>query len=86
MTLDELEALRLADLLGLYHEEAAGRMGVSRATFGRIVERARRKSAEALVEGKALRIEGGPVELSRERCCNKNRRQRRCGGGRRKRR
>ena len=33
MTLDELEALRLADLEGLYHEEAAARMGVSRATF-----------------------------------------------------
>ncbi len=59
--LDGLEALRLADLEGLYHEEAATRMGVSRATFGRIVEDARRRVAEALVEGKLLRIEGGPV-------------------------
>jgi predicted DNA-binding protein (UPF0251 family) len=61
MTLDELEALRLADLDGLYQLQAARRMGVSRATFGRIVEAARRKVAQALVEGRGLRIEGGPV-------------------------
>ena len=61
MTLDEFEALRLADLEGLYQAEAAARMGVSRATFGRIIESARRKVAEALVHGKALRIQGGPV-------------------------
>lgn len=59
---DELESLRLADLEGLYHEEAAGRMNVSRTTFGRIVADARRKVAEALVRGQALRIEGGVVE------------------------
>jgi predicted DNA-binding protein (UPF0251 family) len=68
MTLDELEALRLADLEGLYQEEAAGRMGVSRPTFGRILESARRKAAEALALGKALRIEGGPVALARGPC------------------
>ncbi len=60
---DELEALRLADLEGLYHEQAAARMGVSRATFGRIVESARRTAARALVEGLVLRIEGGAVEV-----------------------
>ena len=60
--LDGLEAIRLADLEGLYQEEAAARMGVSRATFGRIVADARRRVAEALVEGKLLRIEGGPVD------------------------
>jgi uncharacterized protein len=64
MTLDELEALRLADLEGLYQEDAAERMSVSRATFGRIVESARRKVAEALVQGKALHIQGGPVRCS----------------------
>jgi predicted DNA-binding protein (UPF0251 family) len=64
MTLDELEALRLADLDGLYHEAAAARMDISRATFGRNVECARRKVAEALVRGKALRIQGGPVRCS----------------------
>ena len=64
--LDGLEALRLADLEGLYQEEAAARMGVSRATFGRIVAEARRRVAEALVEGKLLRIEGGPVDTAGE--------------------
>lgn len=61
MTLDEFEALRLTDLEGLYQEQASARMGVSRPTLGRIVESARRKVAEALVHGRALRIEGGPV-------------------------
>jgi len=64
LTLDEMESLRLADLNGLYHEEAAGRMNVSRQTFGRIIESARRKTAEALVMGKALRIEGGEVVMA----------------------
>jgi predicted DNA-binding protein (UPF0251 family) len=63
LTVDELEALRLADLEGLYHEDAATRMNVSRPTFGRIVEAARRKVAEVLVRGRALRIEGGAVEM-----------------------
>ncbi len=53
---DEVEAIRLADLEGLYHEEAASRMGISRQTFGRILEGARRKSAEALIMGKAIKI------------------------------
>ena len=61
LALDELEALRLADLNGLYQEQAAEKMGISRATFGRIVESARRKVAHALTSGKALRLEGGPV-------------------------
>lgn len=61
MTLDELEALRLADLGGLYQEEAAERMKISRATFARIIEVARKKTADALLHGKALRFQGGPV-------------------------
>ncbi len=59
--IDELEAVRLADLEGLYQDAAAERMRVSRATFGRIVAAARRKIAEALVSGKAIRIAGGSV-------------------------
>jgi predicted DNA-binding protein (UPF0251 family)/predicted Fe-Mo cluster-binding NifX family protein len=59
LTLDEFETIRLADYEGLYQEAAALRMGVSRQTFGRIVEAARKKVADALVNGKALRIEGG---------------------------
>ncbi len=54
--LDEFEALRLADLEGLYHADAAARMGVSRATFGRILANARRIVADALVGGKAIGI------------------------------
>ena len=57
LNLDELEAIRLADLEGLYHEDAAVKMDVSRATFGRILVAARRKVAEAIVNGKALKIE-----------------------------
>lgn len=53
---DEAEALRLADHEDLYHVEAAVRMGVSRQTFDRILRRAHRKVAEALVLGQALRI------------------------------
>ena len=53
---DEMEAIRLADHEDLYNMDAAGRMGVSRQTFDRIVRRARRKIAEALVLGQALRI------------------------------
>ena len=63
LTLDEFEALRLADFEGKYQEEAAKRMGVSRQTFGNILESARRKVADTLVNGKALRIEGGFVNL-----------------------
>ena len=55
--LDELEAIRLADYEGLYHEDAAQKMKISRATFGRILDEARRKVAEAIIKGKALRIE-----------------------------
>jgi predicted DNA-binding protein (UPF0251 family) len=64
VTVDELEAIRLADLEGLYQEEAAKKMDVSRQTFGRIVESAHRKIAEALVTGKALKIEGGEIEMT----------------------
>ncbi len=66
LTLDEFEALRLADYDGLYQEAAAMRMGVSRQTFGRIVENARRKVADALVNGKALRVEGGNAVPGKE--------------------
>jgi hypothetical protein len=61
MGLDELEALRLSDLEGLYQETAAERMGVSRATLGRILARARAAVADALVNGKALVV--GPAEV-----------------------
>jgi predicted DNA-binding protein (UPF0251 family) len=53
---DELESLRLADLLANSHEEAASEMKISRATFGRIVESARKKVADGILNGKAIRI------------------------------
>jgi predicted DNA-binding protein (UPF0251 family) len=59
--LDGLEALRLADLEGLYQEAAAERMGVSRATFARILTAAHARVAEALVDGKTLIIGEAPV-------------------------
>ena len=57
LSLDELEAIRLADYEGLYHEQAAEKINISRPTFGRILGEARRKLAEAIVDGKALKIE-----------------------------
>jgi predicted DNA-binding protein (UPF0251 family) len=63
LQLDELEAIRLADKEGLYHEEAARRMEISRATFGRIITKARQKVADALINGKVLVITGGNVAV-----------------------
>ena len=53
---DELEALRLADLQGDYQEVAAKKMGISRATFGSILNKGHKKIAEALISGKAICI------------------------------
>jgi predicted DNA-binding protein (UPF0251 family) len=64
LTVDEFEAIRLADLESLYQERAAEKMNVSRQTFGRIIESARKKVAEALVRGKALKIDGGEFEMA----------------------
>ena len=63
LTLDETEAVRLGDLEGIYHEEAARRMNISRQTFGNIIEAARRKIADCVINGKALKIEGGNVQV-----------------------
>ena len=63
LSVDGLEALRLADYQDLNMDEAAARMGVSRHTFGRLLRKARRCVAEALIEGHALRIEGGVCAL-----------------------
>lgn len=57
LNMDEVEALRLADYEGLYQEDAARSMNISRATFGRIVEAAHRKIADAILHGKAVKIE-----------------------------
>jgi len=63
MSLEALEAIRLSDFEHLDQETAAALMEVSRHTFGRILSNARSTIAEALVTGKALKIEGGVYEL-----------------------
>jgi uncharacterized protein len=63
LTVDEREAIRLADLLGMSHEEAGSQMGVSRATFGRIMQKARHKVADALINGKAINVGGGNFRI-----------------------
>lgn len=68
INVDELEALRLCDLENMEQEEAAKRMEVSRGTFQRILYSARRKSSEALCEGKGVRIEGGYYEIADSSC------------------
>ncbi len=63
LTLEELEAIRLVDLEGMYQEEAALEMGVSRKTLWNDLKSGRKKVAEALINGWAIRIEGGSYVL-----------------------
>lgn len=63
---DEMEAIRLKDLLGLSQAEAAKEMNVSQPTFHRLVVTARQKMADAFVNGKAVRIEGGNIQVAGE--------------------
>jgi len=63
LTVEEVEAIRLKDLESLEQEQCAERMHISRPTFHRVLGSARRKVAEALINGKAMRIEGGNFAL-----------------------
>jgi predicted DNA-binding protein (UPF0251 family)/DNA-directed RNA polymerase subunit RPC12/RpoP len=63
LTLDEFEALRLADQLGYSHELAADEMEISRSTFTRLIEKARKKTADFIIQGKLLVIEGGSIHF-----------------------
>ena len=65
LLIEEAEAIRLKDLEGLDQEECAQRMNVSRTTFSRILDAARQKTADALLNGKAIRIEGGNFEMAK---------------------
>jgi predicted DNA-binding protein (UPF0251 family) len=67
LTLEEAEALRLKDLEGLDQETAAAGMNISRSTFQRVLAAARRKIAEALLNGRAVRIAGGNFEMASRR-------------------
>jgi predicted DNA-binding protein (UPF0251 family) len=70
LLVEEAEAIRLKDLEGLEQEECAEKMNVSRSTFARLLDSARQKIADALLNGKAIRIEGGNFEMAvrRFRC------------------
>ncbi|MBN1257588.1 MAG: DUF134 domain-containing protein [Planctomycetes bacterium] len=63
LRIDELEALNLADMRGMYHEQAAEALGISRPTFTRLLAEARKKVATAIIEARPLRIEGGNIEI-----------------------
>ncbi|MFX1508539.1 MAG: DUF134 domain-containing protein [Promethearchaeota archaeon] len=63
LTVDEYEAVRLKDLEGLEQEECAKKMNISQPTFHRLVLSARKKIADSIVNGKAIRIEGGNFEI-----------------------
>lgn len=77
LCVDELESIRLIDFEGLEQNEAALRMEVSRGTFQRILYEARKKVAEALVQGKSIIIEGGNYTISKV-ACNTHKRCKNC--------
>lgn len=73
LTIEELEAVRLKDGEGLEQEECARQMQISRPTFVRLVQGARKKIALALTQGKGLRIEGGNHQFyGQKRMCHRN--------------
>jgi len=63
LTVDEFEAVRLKDLGGLDEKDAAKKMNISQPTFNRLVSSARKKIADAIVNGKAIKIEGGVYKM-----------------------
>ena len=67
LTVDEFEAVRLKDLIGLEQEDAAKRMNISQPTFHRLTLSARKTIADAIVNGKAIRIEGGNFRFIRRK-------------------
>jgi predicted DNA-binding protein (UPF0251 family) len=70
LSVEEAEAIRLKDLEGLEQEEGAKKMNISRPTFQRVLASARQKLADVILNGKAIRIEGGNFEMTwrRFRC------------------
>ena len=65
ISIDEYEAVRLADNIGLSHLAASQEMGVSRSTFSRLIESARKNISEFIIQGKMLVIEGGNVHFTK---------------------
>jgi predicted DNA-binding protein (UPF0251 family) len=72
MTIDEYEAIRLADYLGYDHETASIEMKISRPTFSRLIEKARHKIAKTIVDGLYLKIAGGSIHFQSNRIHCKN--------------
>lgn len=63
LTVEEFEAVRLKDFEGMDQIESAKKMNISQPTFNRLLASARKKLADALVNGKAIRIEGGTYKM-----------------------
>jgi predicted DNA-binding protein (UPF0251 family) len=64
---DEMEAIRLSDYEGLYQQEAANHMGISRSTFSRILDTAHKKIADAFLHTKAISITNTKEEIYHEK-------------------
>ena len=72
LTVDEFEAIRLKDVDGLEQEQSAQRMNISQPTFHRLYLEARKKIADVIVNGKALKIEGGTYEINPQHKSGRN--------------
>jgi Predicted DNA-binding proteins len=73
LSIEEIEAIRLSDYLEMEQDSAAESMNISRGTFQRIINAARKKMADALVNGKIIRIDGGNYQLlSGKACCRRH--------------
>lgn len=66
LKIEELEAMRLVDFVGMDQEDAANKMGVSRRTLWKDLKSSRKKIIDALMDGKILVIHGGNYELIEE--------------------
>ena len=81
LCIEEIEAIRLSDLMSLDQDTASESMDVSRGTFQRIINAARQKLADALVNGKTIRIQGGNYQVTSDKpCCKEHNKI--CGGRR----
>ncbi|OKY77915.1 MAG: putative DNA-binding protein [Candidatus Methanohalarchaeum thermophilum] len=67
LNIEELEAVRLTDIEDMTQNEAANEMGISRKSFWNDLKKARRKIAEALVQGKAIEIRGGNYSIEKDK-------------------
>lgn len=66
LTIDEIEAIRLKDLENMEQEKAAEEMHISQPTFNRLLKSARKKISESLIQGKAIKIEGGTYKFEEQ--------------------